>query len=114
MATPRALALVLLAGFPSAAQSFQGSPFPDSSRADQSLTAVRLTQEVLDEFGSLELWHFKWRYHSGDDPLWARPEFDDRAWKLVSPELREHQFSRLAPFQENRIILILTKLGYPD
>ncbi|MCC3160689.1 histidine kinase [Hymenobacter sp. 15J16-1T3B] len=24
-----------------------------------------------------------WRYHPGDNPAWARPEFDDRAWDTI-------------------------------
>lgn len=24
-----------------------------------------------------------WRFHAGDDPRWAQPTFDDRAWELV-------------------------------
>jgi hypothetical protein len=24
-----------------------------------------------------------WRFHAGDDPRWAQPAFDDRAWELV-------------------------------
>ncbi|ALW86697.1 hypothetical protein AUC43_17390 [Hymenobacter sedentarius] len=26
-----------------------------------------------------------WRYHAGDNPAWARPEFDDRAWDTINP-----------------------------
>ncbi|MDO7845275.1 ATP-binding protein [Hymenobacter sp. M29] len=26
-----------------------------------------------------------WRYHAGDDPAWARPGFDDRAWDTLNP-----------------------------
>ncbi|UOQ98584.1 ATP-binding protein [Hymenobacter sp. 5317J-9] len=26
-----------------------------------------------------------WRYHAGDDPAWARPDFDDRAWDTLNP-----------------------------
>ena len=26
-----------------------------------------------------------WRYHAGDDPAWARPDFDDRAWDTLTP-----------------------------
>ena len=26
-----------------------------------------------------------WRYHVGDNPAWARPDFDDRAWDTLSP-----------------------------
>lgn len=28
-----------------------------------------------------------WRYHSGDDPAWARPTFDERAagWDTLNP-----------------------------
>ncbi|MFD1470603.1 ATP-binding protein [Hymenobacter caeli] len=26
-----------------------------------------------------------WRYHAGDDPAWARPDFDDRGWDTLNP-----------------------------
>ncbi|MGI4738116.1 MAG: ATP-binding protein [Janthinobacterium lividum] len=26
-----------------------------------------------------------WRYHAGDDPAWARPDFDDRRWDTINP-----------------------------
>ena len=26
-----------------------------------------------------------WRYHAGDDPTWARPDFDDSGWDTPSP-----------------------------
>ena len=26
-----------------------------------------------------------WRYHAGDDPAWARPDFNDSAWDTLSP-----------------------------
>jgi hypothetical protein len=28
----------------------------------------------------------KWRFHPGDDPHWAQPDFDDSNWKLFQPE----------------------------
>ncbi|TDN40218.1 hypothetical protein A8B98_15165 [Hymenobacter sp. UV11] len=29
-----------------------------------------------------------WRYHAGDDPAWARPDFDDRRWAPLDPTRR--------------------------
>jgi hypothetical protein len=26
-----------------------------------------------------------WRFHTGDDPTWARPDLDDSAWKPIAP-----------------------------
>ena len=26
-----------------------------------------------------------WHYHAGDNPAWARPDFDDRAWDTINP-----------------------------
>ena len=26
-----------------------------------------------------------WRYHAGDDPAWARPDFDDSGWDTLNP-----------------------------
>lgn len=43
-----------------------------------------LTAEALE--GRVELAE-GWRYHPGDDPSWASPEFDDRAWPVVSSKI---------------------------
>ncbi|MGE5313108.1 MAG: sugar-binding protein, partial [Acidobacteriota bacterium] len=32
-----------------------------------------------------------WRYHSGDNIEWAKPEFDDRAWSITYPWLTKEQ-----------------------
>jgi signal transduction histidine kinase len=33
----------------------------------------------------------KWKYHTGDDPKWASPAFDDRAWEWASTDLSPRQ-----------------------
>ncbi|MGE5315144.1 MAG: sugar-binding protein, partial [Acidobacteriota bacterium] len=33
----------------------------------------------------------KWRYHPGDDPEWAKPEYDDRAWSITYPRITDKQ-----------------------
>ena len=32
-----------------------------------------------------------WRYHAGDDPAWARPDFDDSAWDTLNPTRPQRQ-----------------------
>lgn len=53
-----------------------------TSRA-QSNQAFSLTAENLQPGKSVELDKLKWRYHGGDDPLWAAAEFDDSSWEQV-------------------------------
>ena len=37
-----------------------------------------------------------WRYHAGDDPAWARPDFDDRAWDTLNPTRPRRELPRAA------------------
>ena len=32
-----------------------------------------------------------WKFHTGDDPQWAKTEYDDNAWQPVNPTLQLHQ-----------------------
>ena len=32
-----------------------------------------------------------WRYHPGDNPAWARPDFDDSAWDTLNPTRPQRQ-----------------------
>ena len=34
-----------------------------------------------------------WRYHAGDDPAWARPDFDDSAWDTINPTRPRRELS---------------------
>ena len=31
-----------------------------------------------------------WKYHSGDNPEWAAPDFNDHDWEYINPELRRN------------------------
>lgn len=46
------------------------------------LSAARLANKA----GRIELFE-NWRYHPGDDPLWAEPAFNDSAWAKANPQL---------------------------
>lgn len=48
---------------------------------------LRLTPELWAAGKELYLWELSWRYHPGDDPAWASPEFDDRTWEAVDVHL---------------------------
>ena len=32
-----------------------------------------------------------WKFHAGDDPQWAKTEYDDKAWQPLNPTLQLHQ-----------------------
>lgn len=68
-----ASALALLLGAAIAAHGQEPAPAVISARE-------------LEEGGPLSL-EFLWRFHSGDDPRWADPAFDDSGWELVEPWL---------------------------
>lgn len=64
----RRLLLLLLALLPGASAAAQpGRP---------AAVLIRYPNEVLDK---------GWRYHSGDNPAWARPDFDDSRWDTLNP-----------------------------
>ena len=48
----------------------------------QELFQLRDDQHVLLDKG--------WKYKMGDDPAWAKPQFDDRLWKPINPALDIH------------------------
>jgi len=50
--------------------------------------AIRAGAQVVDLAGSrIEVTPIaaNWRFHPGDDALWAQPGFDDSGWKLIQP-----------------------------
>ncbi len=36
-----------------------------------------------------------WKFHAGDNPQWAKPEFDDRQWEPVNPTLELHHLPQV-------------------
>jgi sigma-B regulation protein RsbU (phosphoserine phosphatase) len=48
-----------------------------------------------------------WRMHSGDDPQWASPMFDDTSWQSVDPQKAGQSFTNLHGFVWLRIHLRL-------
>ncbi|MCG9131802.1 SpoIIE family protein phosphatase [Candidatus Poribacteria bacterium] len=47
-----------------------------------SVTGIRvLTLEDIEKGGALLL---NWKYHPGDDPEWANPDFDDTGWESIT------------------------------
>ena len=37
-----------------------------------------------------------WRYHAGDDPAWAKPEFDDSRWDTLNPSRPRRELPQAA------------------
>lgn len=48
-------------------------------------------ERMVNKVGNLELFE-NWRYHPGDDPAWAAPDFDDREWETMNPLLPSNQY----------------------
>ena len=44
--------------------------------------------------GSIVLANILWKYHPDDNSEWANPEFDDRFWELVRPELPPNELPK--------------------
>jgi serine phosphatase RsbU (regulator of sigma subunit) len=69
----RIAALAVLLAAPTAAHGQEPKPVP-------------ISEATFADGGGTRL-GFAWRYHSGDDPRWADPAFDDRDWEFVEPLL---------------------------
>src|SRR5262249_7981514 len=50
----------------------------------QNNDAFTLTADSLQDGQSVELSKLAWKYQPGDDPRFADPQFDDRAWETLS------------------------------
>lgn len=50
----------------------------------QSDAPFTLTAASLQNGQSVELSKLTWKYQPGDDPAWADPQFDDRAWETLN------------------------------
>jgi signal transduction histidine kinase len=82
-----ALLLCLLAG-PAAAQQIGPGHFHLSAdtavRRAQADSVMGFLRSYSDE--AVEITRGLWRFRLGDDPAWASPDFDDRAWATLSPD----------------------------
>jgi serine phosphatase RsbU (regulator of sigma subunit) len=58
-----------------------GAALSSAAPLDPAAPVVDLTPESLNRGIRLEE---GWRYQPGDDPTWASPSFDDRAWPVAS------------------------------
>lgn len=52
--------------------------------AVQGQEVVTLTADSLQNSKSVELDKLNWKYHPGDDPRFADPQYDDRAWETLN------------------------------
>src|SRR5438128_421304 len=52
--------------------------------AVQGQEVVTLTADSLQNGKSVELDKLNWKYQPGDDPQFADPPFDDRAWETLN------------------------------
>ncbi|MET4075480.1 hypothetical protein [Hymenobacter sp. UYCo722] len=68
------LLLVLLAGLPLG--GLRAQPQPQSDTAGVIVRRLGANGVPLDK---------GWKFHAGDDPAWARADFDDRAWLPINP-----------------------------
>jgi len=59
------------------------SSAPLAAALPPATTAMRI--ERLSSSSSVLPLTKGWRYHSGDNPAWARPDFDDSAWDTLNP-----------------------------
>ncbi|MFC2088934.1 SpoIIE family protein phosphatase [Calditrichota bacterium] len=61
--------------------------------SDQSIQ-ITINTDTFIESPQIQLWDYMWKYHPGDNPEWASPEFDDTEWDLIDPELRPVEITR--------------------
>ena len=77
-----------------------GQAAPDTAVA--VLRTVPYTGTVLDQ---------GWKFKAGDDPAWAQPDFDDRAWAPINPNQRPQVLPQV---QAARIGWLRLRLQVPD
>ncbi|OGX81062.1 hypothetical protein BEN47_19465, partial [Hymenobacter lapidarius] len=77
-----------------------GQAAPDTAVA--VLRTVPYSGTVLDQ---------GWKFRAGDDPAWAQPDFDDRAWTPVNPNQRPQVLPQL---HAARIGWLRLRLQVPD
>ena len=82
MRYPFCLLLLLLPALP--ARRAAAQVLPDTVRT--VLRTVPLGGAVLDR---------GWKFREGDDPAWARPDFDDAAWLPINPNQLPSQLPQL-------------------
>jgi serine phosphatase RsbU (regulator of sigma subunit) len=59
----------------------------NAAMSDQAVNRYHLRSEDLAQHRLL--WE-SWRYHPGDDPQWAEPDFDDSDWEITNTFLSPH------------------------
>ncbi len=59
----------------------------------QGITILSL-ERIQNKAGTIELFE-NWKYHPGDDPNWAKPEYDDSHWKKVDPRLPQNEYKQI-------------------
>src|SRR5262245_18572355 len=64
--------------------SFLVSCFLLTVLAAQAQTVVTLTADQLQNGIAIELDKLGWKYAPGDEPRFADPQFDDRAWTTLA------------------------------
>lgn len=72
-------------GFISEVPAQDSEPVPVTGIRQLTLEAVNL--------GNADLSNASWKYHPGDNPEWANPNFDDTAWKSTSTLLSQKELS---------------------
>jgi hypothetical protein len=60
----------------SALTTQQATPSTHTSHSGDAVVPVTLGQSVVSLYGP-------WRFHVGDNPQWAEPNFDDSQWETV-------------------------------
>ena len=76
------IAAAILSGLTaSAQQSSPARPVANTAPASSTSAPPGATNSV---FRTITFLDGQWRFHTGDDPLWADPSFDDSSWPVVS------------------------------
>ncbi len=94
-------ALFCLGVIPLAAQNPAANPAPQAVSAPAALSALPAgIRGVVTLDGA-------WRFHTGDDPRWANPDYDDSSWQTinVSQSLTDQGFDTYTGFAWYRIRL---------
>jgi two-component system NtrC family sensor kinase len=74
--------IVALLGLPAIADA-------QSSAEGNQTEGVHLSASSWERDPSVLTWHYRWRYHPGDNPEWAMPQYEDSSWELARTWFRQ-------------------------
>lgn len=75
--------IIVLFGFVSKAVSQENERVPDTGIHELTLDTINSVNIHLNSL-NVNWFNQNWKYHPGDNPEWANPDFDDTTWEIAN------------------------------